>query len=128
MIIKEIIVEALLQHDAAYALPATYVIPALQNQDPYKQYRFGLAIAKAKAQEQSIDPIKDDFETESVWGENQVIISYSNTVDQYIDAALKEVGLSPNDKKLISTPKSEESPTIHKISPVAKIKKNRYGV
>ena len=34
--------------DVARALPATYVIPELPNQDPYLQYRFGVAMASAK--------------------------------------------------------------------------------
>ena len=127
----EMLSEGLLSQDAAYALPATYIIPTLQNQDPYKQYRFGVAIAKAKGQkvdhdDQTVE--KQDYKFESVWGENQVIVSYSNTIDQYIDAALKEIGLSANDKRLISTDRSEERPDVNKNSPVAKPKRNQYGV
>ena len=124
MRIWELLSEGLLSQEVAYSLPATYVIPALQNQDPYKQYRFGVAIAKAKGQTGE----DEKYSSESVWGENQVIISYSNTIDQYIDAALKEVGLKPNDKKLVSTPASEEMPIINKQSPVPKPKRNQYGV
>lgn len=125
---REITTEATLQKDVAYTLPATYVIPKLQNQDAYKQYRFGVAIAKAKGQVIEDDDDYIDYEPESAWGENQIVISYSNSIDQYIDAALKEIGLSPEDKKLISTAKSEENPTVAKFSPVARIKKNQYGV
>ena len=113
-----------LQDDVAAALPATYVIPKLQNQDAYLQYRFGLAIAKAKANKES----GQDFQPTSPWGENQVIVSYSNSIDEYIDDALKDIGLSPSDKKLISTPKSEETKTVNTNSPVAKPKRNKYGV
>lgn len=42
--------------------------------------------------------------------------------------ALKQVGLNPSDKKLVSTKKSEESKQTNKSSPVAQIKKNKYGV
>lgn len=125
MRLYEMLVEQSLAQDVAYALPATYVIPALQNQDPYKQYRFGVAIAKAKGQQHK-DSVS--YQPESVWGENQIVVSYSNTIDQYIDAALKEIGLSPSDKHLISTNKSEETPTVNKISPVARISKNKYNV
>ena len=34
--------------DVGLALPGAYKIPALKNQDPYLQYRFGVAIAGAK--------------------------------------------------------------------------------
>lgn len=113
---KEFIVEqSLLQPAVAAALPATYVIPALQNQDPYKQYRFGVAIAKAKSQKEHHF---QDFES-SPWGENQVVVSYGNIVDQYIDDALKAIGLTPSDKKLISTIKSEETKDVNKFGPVA---------
>ena len=116
-----------IHQDQAKALPATYVIPALQNQDPYLQYRFGLAIAKAKVQVHDPDPTPK-YAPESVWGENQIVVSFDPGVEQYIDLALKEIGLSPSDKKLISSPKSEESRDVNKASPVAKIKKNKYGV
>ena len=107
-----------LQDDSAAALPATYAIPALQNQDPYKQYRFGVAIATAKGRKAD-NSIGQDFEASSPWGENQIIVSYSNTVDDYIDDALKLVGLSPSDKKLISTPHSEETKDVNTKSPVS---------
>ena len=120
--------EGLLEKDVAYALPATYVIPALQNQDPYKQYRFGVAIAKAKGQKHNDPAENQEYQTESAWGENQIIVSYSNIIDEYIDAALKDIGLSPSDKRLISTERSEENPSVNKNSPVAKPKRNQYGV
>ena len=114
-----------LQDDVSRALPMTYTIPALQNQDPYKQYRFGVAIAKAKS---SGEESEQEFQSQSPWGENLVVVGYSNTVDQYIDAALAEMGLGPGDKKLITTPRSEETTTVNKSSPVAKIKRNKYGI
>ena len=52
---REFIVEGTTEHllpDQSDALPATYVIPELPNQDPYLQYRFGVAIAGAKGKEQ----------------------------------------------------------------------------
>lgn len=116
-----------LQPDVAAALPATYVIPALRNQDPYLQYRFGIALAQARARLSKENP-PTEFEAESTWGENAVIVSYSNTTKDIIDDALKQVGLSPSDKKLITSAKSEEIKDVSTVSPVAKIKKNRYGI
>lgn len=113
-----------IQDDVGRALPMTYSIDKLQNNDAYMQYRFSVAIAKAKGTETS----DQDYSSETPWGHNQVVVGYSNTVDQYIDAALKEIGLSPKDKKLITTPRSEESKAVSKASPVAKLKRNRYGV
>lgn len=126
---REFVIESsTLQPDAAAALPATYVIPKLQNQDPYLQYRFGVAIAKAKGSRAQDPEPKEDFGSTSAWGENQVIVSYSNSIDEYIDDALENIGLSPSDKRMISTPRSEETSTVNKTSPVPARRTNRYGV
>jgi hypothetical protein len=127
---KEFIVEARigsLQDDVARALPATYVIPALKNQDPYKQLRFGVAIAAAKSSKHRQDE-QTSFEPQSAWGENEIVISYDPSAEEFIDDALKMVGLSPSDKKLISTLKSEEATDVVTKSPVPTKKKNKYGV
>lgn len=126
---REFIMESSsLQDDVAAALPATYVIPRLQNQDPYLQYRFGVAIAKAKGSRVRDASPEEDFGSTSAWGENQVIVSYSNSIDEYIDDALKNIGLSPSDKRLISTARSEETSSVNKTSPVPARQTNRYGV
>lgn len=117
--------EARLQDAVSKALPATYSIPALQNQDPYLQYRFGVALAQTKGRlgsEQSGEDIRHSMTPRSAWGENQVIVSYDPNIDDWIDAALKEVGLSPRDKQRISTPASEESSDTGSISPVKPFK------
>jgi len=117
-----------LQDDVASALPATYVIPKLKNQDPYLQYRFGVALAAAKGAKDRAEEGDQPFEPKSAWGENEIIISYDPTVDSVIDDALRMVGLTPNDKQLISTPSSEEANDVPKNSPVPAKRKNKYGV
>ena len=125
MKIKDIITESSsMQDDVAAALPMTYVIPKLQNQDPYKQYRFGVAIARAKGQQHG----DQMYDSTTPWGENLVVVGFGNTVDDYIDDALAEIGLTSADKKMITTPKSKESNSVNKASPVASRKKNKYGV
>ena len=82
-----------LQADVAAAMPATYVIPKLQNNDAYAQYRFGMAMAGARGQkERARDGIKP-MEPASAWGENEIVVSYDPTVEEVIDQALKTVGL-----------------------------------
>ena len=107
--------------DVAEALPATYVIPELPNQDPYLQYRFGVAMAAAKgAKARATDGIPT-FAKDSDWGENQIVIGYMDPhTGEYIDDALKQMGLSG--KKMISTPTSEEVSDVDKISPVKAFK------
>lgn len=128
---KEFINEArkgTIQDDVAAAIPTTFVIPALANQDPYKQYRFGMALANARAKEAKKAEGQSEFQAQSPWGENAVVVSYSNTTKDIIDDALKAVGLGPGDKKQITSAGSNETKDVDKASPVAKPKRNKYGV
>ena len=117
-----------LQDDVASAIPGAYAIPALQNQDPYKQYRFGMALAGARSAEQRDKEGADKFTAESPWGENAIVISYTGTTPEIIDDALESIGLGSGDKKLITPMGSKETQDIKHQSPVAQKKKNKYGV
>ena len=105
-----------IQDDVARALPATFVIPELQNNDAYHQYRFGVAIAGAKGRKKREEDNVARYNAQSAWGENQVVVSYDPHVDEYIDDALKQLGLKG--KRMISTRKSEEAVDVDKRSPV----------
>ena len=122
---KEFITEqrVALSVDIARALPGTYTIPGLPNNDFYNQYRFGVAIAGARGQmeraQDSIPPY--NFEKETPWGENMIVSSYmDDNIANDIDYAMKEVGVSG--KRLISTMKSEEATDVVKSSPVKAFK------
>ena len=123
---KEFITEhrAALSVDVARALPGTYIIPGLPNNDFYKQYRFGVALAGARGQierkQDSIPPY--NFEEETPWGENMIVSSYMETeIEKDIEYAMRETGV-PGTKVLISTKKSEEAPDVVKNSPVKAFK------
>ena len=96
--------------DVQRTLPAAWVIDALQNNDFYKQYRFGVALAGAKGAEQRKKDGVPEYARETTWGENEVIISYAgvNPLKKYLDDALREMGLAPSAAKLVTTDKSEE--------------------
>ena len=117
-----------LQDDVAKALPATYVIPALPNQDPYKQLRFGVAIAAAKGAAERAKEGDQPFAPETAWGENQIVMTFDPHAENFIDQALEMVGLSASDKRMISTMNSEETKHVDTKSPVPTRKKNKYGV
>ena len=102
--------------DQADALPATYVIPELPNQDPYLQYRFGVAIAGAKGRAQREKDGVPHASSASAWGENEIVVSYGHDVGPYIDDALKTMGL--RGKKMISSPTSIETTDVVKKSPM----------
>lgn len=100
----------------AEALPATYVIPELPNQDPYLQYRFGVAIAGAKGAEMRKKDGVSSMSRESPFGENEIVVSYGHDVGPYIDDALKQMGMSG--KKMVSTATSVETTDVNKQSPM----------
>jgi hypothetical protein len=103
-----------IQADVAAALPATYAIPELKNQDPYLQYRFAVAIAGAKGAKKRAEDGVQSYSKESEWGENEIVVSFDPDIETYIDDALKEIGMTG--KKLISTRKSEEANDVKKSS------------
>ena len=127
MKIKEIINEGgtgSLSHAAAKALPSTVVLPDLQNQDAYLQYRMGLALAAART---GMTP--EDFKVQNAFGENMAIVGYTDEDLTTISQALKLMGSEySKNAKMISTNKSEEASDVRKISPVAIKKKNKYCV
>jgi len=55
-------------------------------------------------------------------------MSYDPKATEWLDAALEMVGLTAGDKKMISTPTSEEGKAVDTKSPVPARKKNKYGV
>lgn len=122
---KEFLTEQELDHVHDYlevvakSLPYTYVIPGLLNQDFYKQYRFGVAIAAVRG-DQGKDHNVPDFRAESSWGEQQIVSSFDPNIGDVIDKALHKVGLKK--KKQVSTPGSQEFTDTEKMSPLKPFK------
>ena len=105
--------------DVGLALPGAFKIPALKNQDPYLQYRFGVAIAGAKgAAQRAKDGVPEFDGKESVFGENEIIVSYDPHVKDYIHDELRSMGMPASDAVQIGTMASEEAPDVDKVSPV----------
>lgn len=110
-------------YDVGRALPGAYKIPALKNQDPYLQYRFGVALAGAKgAKQRAKDGVPPFDGKESVFGENEIVVSYDPHVGEYIKDALTAMGMPASDAVQIGTLKSEEMPEVTKVSPVKAFK------
>jgi hypothetical protein len=102
------------------AMPATYVMPELKSQDPYLQYRFGLALASARAKAQGELP----YESESEFGENMVVVARSKEEQETLAMALALFG-EDNAKRLISTETSDEPSDTYKQSPIQPSKQVR---
>ena len=105
--------------DVGLALPGAFKIPALKNQDPYLQYRFGVAIAGAKgAAQRARDDVPKFDGAESVFGENEIVVSYDPKAEIWIKDALVSMGMPASDAVRIGTQASEEAPDVDKTSPV----------
>jgi hypothetical protein len=104
------------------ALPNTFVIPELKNQDFYDLYRFGVAIADVRGNmgNDNINNYKPNFRAESSWGENQIVSSFDPNVGKVIDQALAKV--HKHGKKSVSTPTSDEMDDTMKQSPIKPFK------
>jgi hypothetical protein len=115
MRIKELINEDLgFSHRKSAALSTTYAFPGMPSSNPYKAYRFAMAMANHK--------LKD----ESGPAENFAVISaYTDGDEEIIHDAVKLTG----EKKIIIADKGSHEPdSTNRVSPVAKIKRNKYGV
>ena len=105
--------------DVGRALPGAFKIPALKNQDPYLQYRFGVAIAGAKgAAQRRKDGVPAFDGKSSVFGENEIVVSYDPHVVDYIHDALRAMGMPASDAVQIGTMASEEAVDVDTRSPV----------
>lgn len=109
--------------DVGLALPGAFKIPALQNSDPYKQYRFGVAIAGAKGAEQRAKDGVPPFDgPSSEFGEDMIIVSYDPHVKDYIDDALHSMNMPSSDAVQIGTMASLEAPDVDTRSPINSFK------
>ncbi len=115
------------QHDLAPEQSApmrqTYVIPGLSASDPYNNYRFGVAIARARSDQTTddINPYRPDWSTETPFGEHGVVVGMNAGIKPVIDAALKMTG-TKGGKKLVTSAESEEPNGNNVKSPVKAFK------
>ena len=123
MKIHEIISEAkdyagqtAMRADSVAALPNGHVYPDLDNSSGYLQYRFGIAVAGAPHQKMT---------TASPTGLKTVTIGYTQADEEILDAAAKTIGIP---RVRLTTAGSNETSDVNQVSPVAKPKKNKYGI
>ena len=105
-------------------LPSVFIQKQLRNTDPYMQYRYGLAVAAARALKNG-DIQNSEFEQESEWAENLTQVGFVLEDDETLALARKLMGVTPSK---IANSKSFETPNTNTTSPVAKKKPNKYGV
>ena len=100
-------------------LKNTFVLPGLSAADPYNNYRFGVAIARARSdvRPDTENPYRPEWSAETAFGEHGVIVGFNNSVDPVIDAALR-MTKTPGGKRLVSTPQSDEPAFVDTVSPI----------
>lgn len=120
MRLREIIQETTkpLRRSAKAAIPDMQMFPQLDNSSIYDMYRYGIALAGSPDSETIMDhngPAKSKM----------VTIAYSEGDADIINKTNKTMGVKG---KAISDKRSHESHTVDTQSPVAKPKRNKYGV
>jgi hypothetical protein len=111
--------QATLPPEQADPMRYTFVIPGLSASDPYNNYRFGVAMARARS-DAGTDGITSKlpaWSSETAFGEHGVVLGMNSSIEQVIDQALTMTA-TPGGKKLVSTPASTEPASVMKQSPV----------
>jgi len=106
-----------LDGSAGATIPSAQSYPEISGHY-YDMYRFGVAAAMAPTNDHH------DFARQSV-GPEMFTIQYTDGDKEILDKAHKIMGVRP---KKHTSQKSEEPEHVHSVSPVAKPKRNRYGV
>jgi len=96
-----------------------FVLPGVKSSDPYQIYRLGLAMARARSDAGTQDPIPymPIWSAQAAFGEEAVIAGFNGNVAPVIDQALKMAGL-PGGKVQVSTPNSIEPASVDTQSPM----------
>jgi hypothetical protein len=97
----------------------TYTLPGLSAADPYKSYRMGVAIARARSnyRKDNVNPHMPEWTAETAFGEHAVVSGFNAGVGELIDTALAMTN-TPGGKQLVSTPDSTEPTFVDTQSPV----------
>jgi hypothetical protein len=108
---------AKLPPEAAGPMHDTYMIPGLRNNDAYRSYRFGVAMARARADLGGAGKDLPKWNTESAMGMYGIIAGFDENVDPVIDLALKMTNIKGG-KIAVSSDDSEEPAYVDSISPI----------
>ena len=122
---REFIAEqaAQLPPEQADPMRYTYVVPGLSASDPYRNYRFGVALARARSEavKDNVNPDIPAWHDETAFGEHGIVAGMTPGVAQLIDAALT-MTKTPGGKRLVSSPTSTEPAFVDTQSPVKAFK------
>ena len=112
---------AKLPPEAAGPMHDTYMLPGLRNNDAYRSYRFGVAMARARADIGGPGKDLPPWNSESAMGMYGIIAGFDENVDPVIDLALKMTDIKGG-KIAVSTDDSEEPASVQTKSPINSFK------
>ena len=107
--------------EAAGPMHDTYMLPGLRNNDAYRSYRFGVAMARARADLGGPGKDLPKWNSESAMGMYGIIAGFDENVDPVIDLALKMTD-TPGGKISVSSDDSEEPAYVVTRSPINSFK------
>lgn len=113
MRLKDLLESSALAPEVKNTISPTMVMPDLVNSDTYKQYRYSLALAAARAVKNGDVP----FDAESAWNESLAAVAYTDADQETIEMANK---LMKVNGVMLSDTKSCEPDDTNTVSPVAK--------
>lgn len=96
-----------------------YVIPGLPSSNAYNQYRFGVAMARARS-DAGTDGLNHNFPAwsdETPFGEDAVVVGMNGGIADVIDQALR-MTKTAGGKRLVSTATSDEPAFVDTASPI----------
>jgi hypothetical protein len=111
---KEFIVERKFKERKAKTLSTSYEFPSMPGDSAYRIYRFGLTVANP-----------DIEHVQGPAGNHAVVVAYMPEEEARIQKASKRTG---DTTRPLSNKGSTEPKSTDHVSPVAKIKRNKYGV
>jgi hypothetical protein len=123
---REFVIEQrALPPEASGPMRHTYVLPGLSASDPYKNYRMGVALARARSDYASalnpananIDPYMPEWSAETAFGEHAVVVGTTAGIAPVIDAALK-MTRTPGGKQPVGDAESREPDFVATQSPI----------
>jgi hypothetical protein len=102
------------KHRKSTTMSTTYEFPTMPSNNPYRAYRFGLAMANHEMTHKG-GPID----------QNTMIVAYTPEEEEIIKAGERVTG---HKKNLVADRGSNEPKDTNLVSPVAKPRRNRWGV
>lgn len=122
---REFITEqAYLPPEEADPMRWTYVLPGLSAADPYRNYRFGVALARSRADKGPHDRVNDykpQWSAETAFGEHGVVAGMTHDIADVIDNAL-QMTKTPGGKRLVTSGPSKEPSSVETHSPIKAFK------